>query len=81
MAWRVLDVGDDVWNVTFAAERPANSDQWQLVLTFRSAGSGGRRFWAPYPIRASSKAAIYSQADTISDQDLIDVLNEHLAQP
>lgn len=80
MAWRVLDVGDDVWNVSFAAERPAHSDQWQLVLTFRSAGPSPRRFWAAYPIRATSKAAIYSQAETISSQELIGVLNEHLAQ-
>ncbi len=80
MAWRVLDIGSEVWNVSYAAERRANSEQWGLVLSFRSGGPSPRRFWAPYPIHASSKAAIYTQAETISDQELASVLTEHLAR-
>lgn len=80
MAWRMLDVGEETWNVAVAAERRANSDQWGLVLSFRGAGPNPRRFWAPYPIHATSKAAIYAQAETLSDQELITVLTEHLAR-
>jgi hypothetical protein len=80
MAWRVLDIGDQTWNVSFAAERRANSEQWGLVLSFRSAGPASRSFWAPYPIQASSKAAIYTRAETLSDQELASVLTEHLAR-
>jgi len=79
MPWRVLDVGNEVWNVSFAAERRANSNQWEMVLSFSSTGPKARRFWAPYPIRATSKAAIYTQAETISDRDLAGALNEYLA--
>jgi hypothetical protein len=81
MAWRVLDNGNDVWNVAIATERRANSAQWGLVLSFRSAGSNPQRFWAPYPIQATSKAALYAQAETLTDQDLMDVLNAHLGRP
>lgn len=80
MAWRTLDIGDEVWNVSIAAERRANSEQWGLVLSFRGTGPSPRRFWAPYPIQASSKAAIYTQAETISNQQLAAVLTEHLAR-
>jgi uncharacterized protein (DUF2249 family) len=77
MAWRVLDIGDEVWNVSIAAERRANSDKWGLVLSFRAEGPSPRRFWASCPIQATSKAAIYNQAETLSDQDLTEILNEH----
>ena len=78
MAWRVLEIGNEVWNVSVAAERRANSERWGLVLSFREEGPTPRRFWASYPIHASSKAAIYTQAETLSDQDLADVLIGHL---
>lgn len=80
MPWRQLEIGDQVWNISIAAERQANSDQWGLVLSFRAAGPNPRRFWAPYPVSASSKAAIYSQAETLSDQELATVLTEHLSR-
>lgn len=80
MAWRVLEVGDEVWNVSVAAERRANSEQWALVLSFRGSGPNPRRFWAPYPIQASSKAAIYTQAERITDHDLTEILADHLGR-
>ncbi|MGE0443417.1 MAG: hypothetical protein AB7L66_11770 [Gemmatimonadales bacterium] len=80
MAWRVLEVGDDVWNVSMAAERRANSDQWELVLSFRSSGPTPRRFWAPVDMQSSSKATIYAQAEKLSDRELIELLNDHLAK-
>ena len=80
MPWRVLDIGDQVWNVSFAAERRANSNQWEMVLSFSSAGPHPHRFWIPYAIHATSKAAIYTQAETVSDQDLASVLNDYLAR-
>ena len=80
MPWRQVEIGDQVWNISIAAERQANSDQWGLVLSFRGAGPNPRRFWAPYPFQASSKAAIYSRAETLSDQELATVLTEHLSR-
>jgi hypothetical protein len=79
MAWRVVEAGGLVWNVSLAAERHANSDQWGLVLSFRSDGPSPKRFWHAYPIRASSKASIYLQADKISDHHLVEVVTNHLA--
>src|SRR6266566_238429 len=37
MPWRVIALGDQVWHVDALAERPANTEAWQLVLSFRSA--------------------------------------------
>ena len=80
MAWRTLEVGDEKWNVSVAAERAAHSDQWGLVLSFRSGGASPRRFWATTPMQCTSKASVYSLAEKLSDRDLIDVLNDHLAK-
>ncbi|MBL8985954.1 MAG: hypothetical protein JNJ80_06775 [Gemmatimonadetes bacterium] len=80
MAWRVIEVGGEVWNISIAAERRANSDQWELVLSFRSAGPNPRRFWAPVPMQSTSKATIYSQAEKLSDRELVELLNEHNAR-
>lgn len=80
MAWRVLELGNEVWNISIAAERRANSDQWALVLSFRSSGATPRRFWAPVPIESTSKAAVYSQAEKLSDRDLTELVNEHLSR-
>lgn len=79
MAWRVLELGDETWNISIAAERRANSDQWGLVLSFRSAGTTPRRFWAPAPIQSTSKATLYALAEKLSDRDLIELMNEHLS--
>ena len=78
MAWRVLEIGTEVWNVAIAAERRANSDQWGLVLSFRSGGPSPRRFWIPHSITANSKAALYSQAEQLSDHELREIVTEHL---
>lgn len=80
MAWRVLEVGDEVWNVSVAAERRANSDQWELVLSFRSKGPEPRRFWAPVDMHSTSKGAVYAQAEKLSDRDLIELLDQHLGR-
>jgi hypothetical protein len=80
MAWRVIESGGTAWNVSLAAERPASSDQWGLVLSFRSAGETPKRFWIPHSVRASSKAAVYLQAEKLSDHELTELLNNHLAQ-
>lgn len=80
MAWRMLEVGDETWNVSVAAERAANSDQWGLILSFRAGGATPRRFWATTSMMSSSKASIYSLAEKLSDRELINLLNEHLAK-
>jgi hypothetical protein len=78
MAWRVLEHGDQRWNVSIAAERRPNSPQWNLVFSFRGSEPGQRSVWAPYPLSSSSKAALFAQADRISNDDLIALLASRL---
>lgn len=85
MSWRVIAHGDQVWHVDAVAERRANTAAWQLVLSFRAAsepllGSGRRRsFWTPYPLEATSKSALFIQAERIPDTALSQLLAERLA--
>ncbi len=81
MPWRVIAYGDQVWHVDAVAERPANSEAWQLVLSFRSAAerSRGRSFWTPYPLEATSKSSLFNQAERIPDAALSQLLAERLA--
>ncbi len=79
MAWRVLQIDDERWNVTLAAERRGDTSGWSLVLGFRSAASGQRAFWVPWPDESGSKAAAYARAERISDDQLAQVLTERLA--
>jgi len=78
MPWRVIDYGDEVWHVEPVAERPAYDRFWHLVLSFRGASGGLREnvFWAPYPIEATSKSALFLQADRIPDKALSHFLVE-----
>jgi hypothetical protein len=78
MAWRVVEHGDRRWNVTIAAERRANSAQWNLVFSFRCASAERQAFWATYPISSSSKAALFAQAEKLSDDTLAAFLSEQL---
>ena len=78
MAWRVVEHGDRRWNVTLAAERRANSAQWNLVFSFRCASTDPRAFWATYPLSSSSKAALFAQADKLSNEALTAFLSERL---
>lgn len=80
MSWRVIAHGDEVWHVDAVAERRANTAAWQLVLAFRAATAEGRRsFWMPYPLEATSKSALFIQAERISDTALSQVLAERQA--
>lgn len=86
MSWRVIAYGDQVWHVDAVAERRANTEAWQLVLSFRAAaqrprqgGGTGRSFLTPYPLEATSKSALYIQAERIPDAALSRVLAERLA--
>ena len=79
MAWRVLEHADRRWNVSIAAERRPNSPHWNLVFSFRAADPGQRSVWAPYPLSSSSKAALFAQADRVSNDDLVALLTQLLA--
>jgi len=84
MSWRVIAHGDEVWHVDAVAERRANTAAWQLVLSFRAASAGGGRegrgsFWTPYPLEATSKSALFIQAERISDSALTKLLAERTA--
>ena len=78
MVWRVVEHDDRQWNVTIAAERRANSQQWSLVFSFRASGPNEPCFWATYPLTSTSKAALFAQADLISDDALAAFLADHL---
>ncbi|HXQ30071.1 MAG TPA: hypothetical protein VN848_12490 [Gemmatimonadales bacterium] len=80
MPWRVIAYGDQVWHVDALAERPANTEAWQLVLSFRVAERArGKAFWTPYPLEATSKSSLFIQAERIPDTALSHLLAERLA--
>jgi hypothetical protein len=78
MAWRVLEHADQRWNVSIAAERRPDSPHWSLVFSFRAADLGRRSVWATYPLSSSSKAALFAQADRVSNDDLVALLQQLL---
>jgi hypothetical protein len=67
--------------VDAVAERRANTQAWQLMLSFRSASAPARpqAVWAPFPLEATSKASLYIQAERIPDAALMRLLAERLA--
>src|SRR5438046_10272587 len=80
MPWRVIALGDQVWHVDALAERPANTEAWQLVLSFRTVFERpGRSFWALYPLEATSKSSLFIQAERIPDAALSRLLAAPLA--
>ena len=80
MPWRVIAHGERVWHVDALAERRPHAAAWQLVLAFRSATAEPReRFLAPFPLEATSKSALFIQAERIPDRQLVDLLADHLA--
>ena len=79
MAWRVIDIEDEVWHVQAAAERRADEALWQLSLSFRCY-DGDRKsssFWAAYPLESLSKSSLFALADRIDDDELRQVLVKH----
>ena len=78
MAWRVVEHDDRRWTVSIAAERRANSPHWNLVFSFRPTDVGQRSIWATYPVASASKAALFAQAEKLSDDALTALLAEHL---
>ena len=78
MAWRVVEHGDRRWSVTVAAERRANSAVWNLVFSFRCTSTGRQSFWATYPLSSASKAALFAQAEQLSNDTLTALLSQHL---
>ncbi len=82
MAWRVIAHGEQVWHVEPVAERRPHETAWQLALAFRAAApadrAGGRALWAPFPLEATSKSALFILAERIPDRALSRVLAERL---
>ena len=66
MAWRELRHSDERWTVSLAAERQASASHWSLVVAFRSIGTR-RMMWVPFPLASHSQAALFAQAERISD--------------
>jgi hypothetical protein len=78
MAWRVVDHAERSWTVSMAAERRPNSPHWNLVFSFRPTDPGQRSVWGMYPISSSSKAALFAQAERVSNDDLVTLLSQLL---
>lgn len=78
MAWRVVEHGDRRWNVSVAAERRANSPEWNLVFSFRCTEPESRTLWATYPLSSASKAALFAQAEKLPTATLAAFLAEHM---
>jgi hypothetical protein len=78
MAWRVVEHDDRRWTVSIAAERRANSPHWNLVFSFRPTDVGQRSIWATFPVASSSKAALFAQAEALSNDALTALLAEQL---
>lgn len=78
MVWRVVEHGDRRWNVSVAAERRAHSAEWNLVFSFRCASPDGRSVWVSYPASSPSKAALFAQAEKLTNDVLAAALAERL---
>ena len=78
MVWRVVEHDARRWNVMMAAERRAHSAQWSLVFSFRPADAGQRAIWATYPLTSTSRAALFAQAEQLTDDVLAALLAEQL---
>ena len=78
MPWRVLEHAERSWNVSMAAERRPNSPHWNLVFSFRTSDPGQRSVWGAYPLSSSSKAALFAQAERVSNNDLVMLLTQLL---
>jgi len=78
MAWRVVEHADRRWHVTVAAERRANAAQWTLVFSFRAVPPEQRTFWITHPLTSLSRAALFAQAERMTNEDLAAILAEHI---
>lgn len=78
MPWRVLEHAERSWNVSIAAERRPDSPHWNLVFSFRTSDPGQRSVWGTYPLSSSSKAALFAQAERVSNNDLATLLAQLL---
>lgn len=81
MPWRVVQLGPERWHVAVAAEWRASSPHWGLAFSFRAAASDGSRaaIWVRYPFESASKAALFTRAESIPDDELSALLVEQLA--
>jgi hypothetical protein len=78
MAWRVIEQGDQRWQVSPAAEQHPDSRGWSLVFCFRSPGR--RAIWASAPVASPSKAAVYLHAERMSDDTLLGLLTQAITE-
>jgi hypothetical protein len=78
MAWRVVEHADRRWHVTIAAERRANAAHWTLVFSFRAVPPEQPTFWVTHPLTSLSRAALFAQAERMTNEDLAAILAEHI---
>ena len=78
MVWRVVEHGDRQWTVSVAAERRAHSAEWNLVFSFRGPGTEAQSVWVTYPLSSASKAALFAQADKLSDDAIAAALAQRV---
>ena len=80
MAWRVVQLDNERWTISPAAERRPDRQEWQLAFLFRAAGHRARSLWATYPAASASKALLFARAEHIPDDQLTALLSERLGQ-
>ena len=78
MAWRVVEVAERQWSVSVAAERRANSQRWNLAISFRARDGDRRLLWTEYPLASTSRSALLQQAERIPDAKLAELLASQL---
>lgn len=78
MPRRVIQVGTHRWMVAAAAEQRSNSRLWHLMFSYRATGPGQTAVWASYPFQSASKAALFSRAERVPDDELVALLAEKL---
>jgi hypothetical protein len=74
----VVEHADRRWHVTVAAERRANAAQWTLVFSFRAVPPEQRTLWITHPLTSLSRAALFAQAERMTNEDLAAILAEHI---
>ena len=78
MAWRVVEVAERQWSVSVAAERRANSQRWNLAISFRARDGDKRLLWTEYPLASTSRSALLQQAERIPVAKLAELLASQL---
>lgn len=76
MAQRTVSLQGREWVVHPAAERQSSTADWQLIFGFRPRGANRafRTVWAAHAFTAPDKASLLRQAELVTDDALVALL-------